>query len=350
MKKLAQTTLFFFLVVCCDSFHILGPARHCLLQGKSFHRSRHVHLRTPCKKEIYKRSSSDVHTTTNSWTSVSLSTQDESQHAPKANSFSSGLDGILKLPFIKAVMNFAKWLVFALRSILLVRLTWLLHATAKFKKMLLDPRYRMGDVGHQEQDTNSLSEHGDVAGNKQIDYTPINSGRQQLSFWAESPDTSVHQAFESFWKKMDDMEKLNIESEFRQMKEKNAEVRAKQDEMLASISGVHLSVLDFVEHGGLPPSVESLTAWLEIREIDTSLWGQGEAKTVQEFFHEIWAGECEPLTECAERVISVVKVRILDHDEAGTWQLYETKQKLCRDGRTRPRNRPLAEKRVRFVS
>jgi len=203
----------------------------------------------------------------------------------------------------------------------------------------------MGDVGHQEQDTNSLSEHGDVAGNKQIDYTPINSGRQQLSFWAESPDTSVHQAFESFWKKMDDMEKLNIESEFRQMKEKNAEVRAKQDEMLASISGVHLSVLDFVEHGGLPPSVESLTAWLEIREIDTSLWGQGEAKTVQEFFHEIWAGECEPLTECAERVISVVKVRILDHDEAGTWQLYETKQKLCRDGRTRPRNRPLAEKR-----
>ena len=74
--------------------------------------------------------------------------------------------------------------------------------------------------------------------------------------------------------------------------------------MLASISGVHLSVrfdlssedgfeicvqvLDFVERGGLPPSVESLTAWLEIRDIDTSLWGQGEAKTVQEFFHEVY--------------------------------------------------------------
>ncbi|EKX32452.1 hypothetical protein GUITHDRAFT_121382 [Guillardia theta CCMP2712] len=203
----------------------------------------------------------------------------------------------------------------------------------------------MGGVGHKGSETLSVEQDKSLSSHKHSESGPVNHELQQASFWAQSPDTSVHHAFASFWKKMDDMEKLNIEAEFREMKEKNAEFQAKQDEMLASISGVHLSVLDFVERGGLPPSVESLTAWLEIRDIDTSLWGQGEAKTVQEFFHELWAGECEPLTESAERVISVVKVRILDHDEAGTWQLYETKQKLCRDGRTRPRNRPLAEKR-----
>ena len=90
--------------------------------------------------------------------------------------------------------------------------------------------------------------------------------------------------------------------------------------------------------------MEALTAWLEIRDIDTSQWGCGEAKTVQEFFHELWAGESEPLGAACQRIISVVKVRILDANDEGTWQLYETKQTLCRDGRTRPRNRPLAEK------
>lgn len=55
-------------------------------------------------------------------------------------------------------------------------------------------------------------------------------------------------------------------------------------------------------------------------------------------------GESEQLGTASQRVISVVKVRILDASADGTWQLYETKQTLCRDGRTRPRNRPLAEK------
>jgi len=136
----------------------------------------------------------------------------------------------------------------------------------------------------------------------------------------------------------------SIQSELATLQAESARQRVMQEEELAQASGIQLSVLDFVEHGGLPPSVEALTAWLEIRDIDTALWGTGEAKTVQEFFHELWAGESEPLATATQRVISVVKVRILDISEEGTWQLYETKQTLCRDGRTRPRNRPLAEK------
>eukprot|EP00961_Rhodomonas_salina_P152981 2059307-Rhodomonas_salina.1 len=41
----------------------------------------------------------------------------------------------------------------------------------------------------------------------------------------------------------------------------------------------------------------------------------------------------------------LAQVRILDEDDKGLWQLYETQQKFCRDGRTRPRNKPLAEKK-----
>jgi hypothetical protein len=39
------------------------------------------------------------------------------------------------------------------------------------------------------------------------------------------------------------------------------------------------------------------------------------------------------------------QVRLTCQDTEGPWALYETKQKLLRDGRTRSRNRPLAEKK-----
>lgn len=83
----------------------------------------------------------------------------------------------------------------------------------------------------------------------------------------------------------------SVQGELAMLQAESARRRAIQEEELAVASGIQLSVLDFVEHGGLPPSVEALTAWLEIRDIDTSKWGKGEAKTVQEFFHELWAGE-----------------------------------------------------------
>jgi len=75
------------------------------------------------------------------------------------------------------------------------------------------------------------------------------------------------------------------------------------------------------------------------------VWGTGQAKHVKDFFHEIYSGECEPLTDVSQRVLSVVKVRITCEDSEGVWALYETKQKFCRDGRVRDRNRPLAEKK-----
>jgi len=157
--------------------------------------------------------------------------------------------------------------------------------------------------------------------------------------------TSSEVAFQAFWTQMDELSKTpSVQGELAMLQAESERQRTVHEQELAQASGVHLSVLDFVERGGLPPSVEALTAWLEIRDIDTSLWGCGEAKTVQEFFHELWAGESEQLGTATQRVISVVKVRILDSNEQGTWQLYETKQTLCRDGRTRPRNRPLAEK------
>ncbi|KAJ1476548.1 hypothetical protein T484DRAFT_3087366 [Baffinella frigidus] len=166
-------------------------------------------------------------------------------------------------------------------------------------------------------------------------------------------ETTADLAFRSFWgsdlalvvgKKMNDEGRGSVQNEFMRLQSDSAKQRSSNLQSLADFAGVHFSVLDFVEKGGMPPSVESLYAWLEFRNIDTRRWGAGEAKTVQELFHELWAGECEPLTDQPHRVISVVKVRVLDTDAQGTWQLYETKQKFCRDGRTRPRNRPLAEK------
>lgn len=46
-----------------------------------------------------------------------------------------------------------------------------------------------------------------------------------------------------------------------------------------------------------------------------------------------------------KRARARVQVRLTCKDQEGTWALFETKQKLYRDGRVRPRNRPLAEKK-----
>ncbi len=36
-----------------------------------------------------------------------------------------------------------------------------------------------------------------------------------------------------------------------------------------------------------PPSVEALRAWLLLRDVDLSLWGQGPCKSVRDLFREV---------------------------------------------------------------
>jgi hypothetical protein len=262
------------------------------------------------------------------------------------------------LPILGVFVRFASWIASLFHSVLLVRMTVLLQAMTQLKSALLDPRRRLsapgspladpsvspGDKSRLAAAISSKSAERSTGSDAQASPTSesgsakVGGVMRMRADW--EPVTSSEVAFQAFWRQMDQLgTSTSVEGEFAALQAESARQRAIQEAALAEVSGVQLSVLDFVEHGGLPPSVEALTAWLEIRDIDTSQWGVGEAKTVQEFFHELWAGESEQLGSACQRVISVVKVRILDSNEEGTWQLYETKQTLCRDGRTRPRNR-----------
>lgn len=101
---------------------------------------------------------------------------------------------------------------------------------------------------------------------------------------------------------------LSVEAAFKRLSDEADAQRVEHLETLEHFTGITTSVLDFIEGGGIPPSVEALYAWLEYRGIDTSVWGKGQAKQVSDLFHEIWGGESEPLTDLPQRVISVVKV------------------------------------------
>lgn len=253
-----------------------------------------------------------------------------------------------KLPIIRSVFKFASWVLFSLQSLLFVRMQYLVRATSTLQRALLDPKQQLQamslDVPATMQKIRSQSgmpTQVDDGMDAEDDARPLKA------------ETTADWAFRSFWgsdlavvvgQKMTAGGRGSVQSEFLRLQRDSIMQSTSHLESLAAFAGVHSSVLEFVERGGMPPSVESLYAWLEFRKIDTRRWGAGEAKTVAELFHELWAGECEPLTDQPHRVISVVKVRVLDTDAQGTWQLYETKQKFCRDGRTRPRNRPLAEK------
>ena len=85
--------------------------------------------------------------------------------------------------------------------------------------------------------------------------------------------------------------------------------------------------------------LDELKAWLDAHGIDTSSWGRGEAKPVESLLDEILAGESRLQDDPSLRVISLVQVLI----RRGDLVLIETEQELA-DGRTRPRNLPLAEK------
>lgn len=86
-------------------------------------------------------------------------------------------------------------------------------------------------------------------------------------------------------------------------------------------------------------SSEQLNQWLTERGIDTSVWGQGVAKSVEDLWTEIVNGESLLEPEPLRRVVQVVNVIIRKGDKV----LIETEQQF--DGnRVRHRGIPLSEK------
>ena len=81
-----------------------------------------------------------------------------------------------------------------------------------------------------------------------------------------------------------------------------------------------------------------LYQWLQNQNVQIDLWGQANAKTVQDLWREIEFGETI-LTAPAQRHVRVVSILIHHNGK----QLIELSQRL-RDGRIRERNRPPSEK------
>ena len=199
------------------------------------------------------------------------------------------LQRMADMPVLGIFVRFARWIAALFRSILIARMTVLLQAMAQVGTALLDPQRRLsappgqgireaapGDSSVQAA-TAAASDAADaIAGARATQV----EGKAGGLGW--KPVTSSDMAFQAFWNQMDTMSTSpSIQTELALLQAESARQRTIQEEVLAQTSGIQLSVLDFVEHGGQPPSVEALTAWLEIRDIDTALWGTGEAKTVQ---------------------------------------------------------------------
>lgn len=86
-------------------------------------------------------------------------------------------------------------------------------------------------------------------------------------------------------------------------------------------------------------SVAALTTWLHSQEIDTTAWGQGAAKQVNDLWQELVTGESSLQADPPLRCVQVVEVYV----EQGGLLLVETAQHFV-DGRVRARKRPPSEK------
>lgn len=86
-------------------------------------------------------------------------------------------------------------------------------------------------------------------------------------------------------------------------------------------------------------SPTNLKAWLASHQIDTSQWGEGNAKSVADLWAELQRGECSFEEDPPLRRVEVVEV-IVRH--AGR-ELIEREQHFL-DGRIRVRNQPPSEK------
>lgn len=86
-------------------------------------------------------------------------------------------------------------------------------------------------------------------------------------------------------------------------------------------------------------SPDDLTAWLKAAGIDTSIWGQGNAKAVADLWLEYASGESVFDDDPPARVVDVAQVIIRRGDAV----LLEIAQEFA-DGRRRERMRPPSEK------
>ncbi len=87
------------------------------------------------------------------------------------------------------------------------------------------------------------------------------------------------------------------------------------------------------------PTPAALAAWLHTHQIDTTSWGQGTAKTVDDLWRETQQAESALYPEAPLRRVQVVELLV----EADGRQLIEAEQ-LLTSGQVRRRNQPPSEK------
>ncbi len=86
-------------------------------------------------------------------------------------------------------------------------------------------------------------------------------------------------------------------------------------------------------------SLHQLLEWLKTQGIDTTAWGQGDAKSVGDLWQELLHGESTLQADPPLRRVQVVEVYVRENDRL----LIESAQHFA-DGRVRTRNRPPSEK------
>ena len=82
-----------------------------------------------------------------------------------------------------------------------------------------------------------------------------------------------------------------------------------------------------------------LASFLQAHQINLSLWGAGNAKSVADLWQELQVGDALLQATPPQRIVHTVSIII----KQGDLQLIEVEQ-LLKDGRTRRRNRPPSEK------
>ncbi|MCP4423240.1 MAG: NUDIX domain-containing protein [Chloroflexi bacterium] len=86
-------------------------------------------------------------------------------------------------------------------------------------------------------------------------------------------------------------------------------------------------------------NVKGLQKWLHTHNIDTSLWGEGNAKTINNLWDELTGGEIAIQDDPPLRLVNVVQILI----RKGKRLLLEAEQEFG-DGQRRFRNQPPSEK------
>ena len=88
---------------------------------------------------------------------------------------------------------------------------------------------------------------------------------------------------------------------------------------------------------------QDLTTWLHEHGVDTSEWGTGTRKTVQNLLEEVENKECTLIYENQKAVRCVEVAKVLIKREGSSQILIETKE-IKPDGKKKKRNSPMSEK------